>query len=92
MVNPRSLRGRSLLEFVPRPIIKTAQVIIIGYDAVLFLWEEIIKVQIVVSKKRLVKNNTMCSAWSNHMSEDLAVAAANMNNDSLNSNLDCEVD
>ena len=57
-----------------------------------FLWEEIIKVQIVVSKKRLVKNNTMCSAWSNHMSEDLAVAAANMDNDSLNGNLDCEVD
>ena len=34
----------------------------------------------------------MCSAWSNHMSEDLAVAAAKMDNDSLNSNLDCEVD
>ena len=28
-----------------------------GYDAVFFWWEEIIKVPIVVSKKRLVKNN-----------------------------------
>lgn len=34
----------------------------------------------------------MCSALSNYMSEDLAVAAANMDNDPLNSNLDCEVD
>lgn len=34
----------------------------------------------------------MCTALSNYMSEDLAVAAANMDNDPLNSNLDCEVD
>ena len=92
MVNPRSLRGHAItLRICAKADYKNSSVYI-GYDAVLFLWEEIIKVQIVVSKKRLVKNNTMCSAWSNHMSEDLAVAAANMDNDSLNSNLDCEVD
>ena len=49
-------KSRSLLEFVPRPIIKSAKVIMAMMQYFVW-WEEIRKVPIVVSKKRLVKNN-----------------------------------